>query len=207
MPALSPISTMSGDGISTVAGVGAGVSVPGGPWVLLLGDSKTAGDAWYGTLRLSLPGLPLMVDNAIGGTTASGTALIIDGRLVSGQTVTPRYALINFGANDLLALPSQAAWTASYLVIIDAVLALWPDAPIYLMRPWRRSDPASCDLMATWLAGIVAARPANVHLGPDERIWFAGADNGVALAMADGIHYNTPAGQNACAAAWLALLP
>lgn len=113
--------------------------------------------------------------------------------------------LINLGANELLGtLPTEAAWEADYVTVIDAVVAKWSDARVYIMRPWVRGKTSECNTVAGWIATIIAARPGVAFAGPDERVWLKGADDGATMTY-DGVHYSA-AGHAECAAQWLSVL-
>jgi lysophospholipase L1-like esterase len=106
---------------------------------------------------------------------------------------------MNWGANDVAAMPTESAFETNYETIIDAVHAKWPTATIRIMRSWRRGFDTESDTLATWINVIQAARPFTV-LGPDERIWLKAGDNGTTNTT-DGVHYSTP-GNIECAAQW-----
>lgn len=123
----------------------------------------------------------------------------------------PTYVLIDIGVNDVgfvppWSLPNQTTWQNNYLSAIDQIHTQWPDAQIYLTKPWKQQsggDDTVFDTMAGWIDNVIAARAAFVHEGDDERVWF---EPNVATYSDDGIHYNA-AGQAAAAAARLAVLP
>lgn len=117
--------------------------------------------------------------------------------------------LINFGANDYCCgMPDQTTWQNKLTELIDKVTLRWPQAEIYVMIPWSRDLDSQADTMAGWIANVVATRP-NTHIGPDERVWLKGSDNG-ATNTEDGIHYshfgNPGPGNTAATAAWTAAL-
>lgn len=120
--------------------------------------------------------------------------------LTANQTIP---ILMNWGVNDVAAMPAEATWKANYLAIIDAVTAKWPSGQIYITRPWKRGFTAECNILAGWITDIVAAR-SNTHVGPDERIWLEHGDDGVGY-TSDGVHYNT-AGNLVAAEQWRAIL-
>ncbi len=112
-------------------------------------------------------------------------------------------ALVNIGVNDFGTSspgPSVTQWIADMTTVIDAVHAQWPDALVFLMRPWKRGFDARADQFAAAIDIIIAARDFT-RLGPDERIWLKGSDNGTTNTT-DGIHYSV-AGESACVDAWL----
>jgi lysophospholipase L1-like esterase len=112
--------------------------------------------------------------------------------------------LFNLGANDLLAMPAEATWESNAEYILDAFHVKWPLAQVYLMRPWRRGYNSEADTLAGWIGTVVAARPTFAHLGPDERVFLKGADDG-ATYTSDGVHPNA-AGYVLTAAQWQTVL-
>lgn len=108
---------------------------------------------------------------------------------------------MNWGANDLsVALPSQASWQNNYIAMIDLVHAKWPNARIWITRPWRRNKDADSATLHTWIDNVVAARSAYTFVGDDEAVWLKGSDDG-ATNTSDGVHYSVPAGLIAKSAA------
>lgn len=105
------------------------------------------------------------------------------------STVSPRFILANFGANDVAALPAEATWEADYLAVIDGFVAKWPTAKFVITRPWRRGYATECNTLATRIDHIVAARPDVAFVGDDERVWLEGGDNGATMTI-DGTHYS-----------------
>ena len=100
------------------------------------------------------------------------------------------YALVNLGANDVIALPSQAQWESDLGYILDAFRTKWPSIQVYVMRPWRRGFAAQCDTLAGWIANVVGGgRAAWAHVGPDERVFLENGDDGVTYTT-DGTHPN-----------------
>ncbi len=181
----------------------------------IVGDSKSqTGNSWPQTLITQLDNVG---DNirwsediprnwAVGGYNVSALKSSIDTYLLehtNGANITGNVFLINLGANDVSALPEEATLKADYIYIIDAILAQYPLATIYLVKPWKRDHDAFCDIFAGWIDDIVGLYLGNVLVGHDERIWMKGVDNGVT--MSDGTHYST-AGQTECAAQWYAIL-
>jgi lysophospholipase L1-like esterase len=209
--------TIAGTGTTSIAGANRAAVVQPSPanYLLIFGDSKShvagsvtwlpqaSGQAEY----RAGPGWTY-VDAGVSGATVVSTVTGIAAILAAmpaaagARTIT---ALINLGVNDLnTALPAEAIWEANYLAILDAIVAKWPTARVWVMRPWKQGFDANCDVLAGWIATLVAARPAFVALGPDERIFYKAADNGVANTT-DGIHPSV-AGNVAIVAAWQALL-
>lgn len=181
-------------------------------WFILLGDSKTARSGW----PVPLASQALQRDNRVympknGGvegatvaTASAGIAAILANMPDDPDGDGPILVLMNWGANDMLAMPVQATFEANYLTIIDAVHTKWPTALIYLARPWRQGKATESTTLATYIANVRAARSSYTFLGMDERVWLEGGDNG-ATNSSDGVHYTT-AGYTAAANAWTAVL-
>jgi lysophospholipase L1-like esterase len=217
-PAPVQQSTLSGSGTTTFVGLTRTSAI--GPivqarWILMLGDSKTAfhGDEyghWQDTLMASLSTSVVAVtyqNKGIGSVTVASYTPQVAGLLVGLPEGDPVAVLINLSVNDSLVgpMPTQAAWTANYLTIIDLLRARWPRVPIYVMRWWSRLNtaPTDADVAAGWIAALLGQR-ADLYLGPDERVFLKGADDGATMTY-DGIHQNA-AGMTATAAAWQAVL-
>jgi hypothetical protein len=112
--------------------------------------------------------------------------------------------LVNLGVNEASSLPSQATWEGNLAYILDAFHTRWPNIKVYVMRPWSRQDITPFNTMAGWIANVVGARASWASVGPDERVWLEGGDNGVTMTY-DGTHYSA-AGHTACAAQWKTVL-
>ena len=159
-----------------------------------LGDSKTT-VAWAWPLLVNLTvasGLPWSPANGgVGGSTVASYAALLQSKLAEFPTGEPPFVkvLCNWGVNDINFSPVEATWKANYLSIIDGVSAKWPNATMYLTRPWRRGYAAQCDTLAGWIDDIVAARPGVAFVGDDERIWMENGDDGATMTY-DGIHYS-----------------
>ena len=108
------------------------------------------------------------------------------------------------GANDANDGVTEATWKANYGYILDAIHAKWPNALLYVMRPWTRGYNAECDLFAAWIGDLVTARAGWAFLGPDERDFLENGDDGVTY-TSDGTHPNT-AGYALTAAQWQAVM-
>lgn len=152
------------------------------------------------------------VDRGVGGQTVAAASPLWPSYVADVTAMQPvcvSHVLMNWGANDCKNLPAAATWQAEVLAMIDAASAAWPGVKVYLMRPWRRDYygedvSAELDTIAGWIDAVVAARPGVAFLGPDERVWLKGADNGATMTT-DGTHYSA-AGQIECAAQWYALI-
>lgn len=186
--------------------------------VLAFGDSKTGGS---GDVSNGTGFVPYLLDSILsttgkmwherpqrlagGGYTIALWRDAIDAQLLLSQyTGTPNYILWNLGANDVGALPLEAAWKADAQYIIDAFHARWPSAHIYFMRPWRRSYLTECNTVAGWYGDLVTSNSTFCHLGPDERVFLEGGDDG-ATYTGDGTHPNH-AGYLLTAAQWKTIL-
>jgi lysophospholipase L1-like esterase len=174
-----------------------------------VGDSKTAGA--IGSLTTPTYAMWELRDRdrgkyfekpervAISGQNTAEIKAVIDASLAT-RTDAPDVVLYNLGANDVLAMPTEAQWKADTLYIWDAYHTKWPNSQIWVMRPWRRNFGTECNTLATWIADVVALRGSFVHTGPDERVFLENGDNGITY-TSDGVHPNT-AGQFLSAKEW-----
>ncbi len=201
------VSTFSGTGTSRCVGTGSTrFTIP--LWLLCMGDSKTeaAGNIWPAAIAARLKAS--WVNTGVGGRTVQTTVDNLTTALPASRLDDP-FLLINLGVNDALALPSQSAWVANYLTIIDAAIARWPGVHIYIMRVWGEPRAVNCAVINGWIDGLITARPANVFYGPDETIWLQGNDDGATMTY-DGIHYRDAGapgiGEGTCVIQWYALL-
>lgn len=162
---------------------------------MTIGDSKTAGGLWQPVLVASLNNAgtcklwqerPSKI--AVGGTTVEYWATNIATWLASAVG-TPDYVLINLGVNEMASLPAEATWENNYQIVIDAVKTKYPQALIWLVRPWKRGYTAAANTIAGWIDTIVSSNLGVVYVGPDERIWLEGGDDGATMTT-DGIHYS-----------------
>ena len=177
--------------------------------ILALGDSKTNDEIWIRYLCQNLV-------TATGRTTeesptryglAGATVDVLEAAVLAGlpaEWQTPRWCTINIGANDVASLPAAATWKASLTSIIDAVRAKWPNALVYVAKPWRRSYGAECTTLAGWITTVIGTYSSGVYAGPDENTWLENGDDG-ATYTSDGIHYSA-AGETECAAEWQTIL-
>lgn len=173
------------------------------PLWLSYGDSKTAGFDWqpsfaryYGTGGTCLPWSLKTNTGPQGSLARSGYTVATMAALVAADlaampdAATLRAVMFNLGANDVAALPAEATWKANLATILDALHAKYPSAMVYVMRPWRRGELTDCNSLATWIAAVLAdGRSAWAFVGPDERVFLEGGDDG-ATYTADGIHPN-----------------
>ena len=134
-----------------------------------------------------------------GGATTITFATTVDADIAACVGV-PHYVLINLGANDVGAAMVENDVKTAYGYILDAYHTAWPRAWIGVMQVWRRDCDDNCDLFNSWLGTIVAARSSWAHLGPDERIFLEGGDDGATYTV-EGVHPNA-AGYALTAAGW-----
>lgn len=164
------------------------------------GDSKTQGAGDDTPPALGANGYPPLLAGILSGTTESPLRIARSGAniatmranvtadLLNTEGLTPNWILCNVGANDVVAMPTQAAFEADYGAVIDAMHTKWPNALIGVMRIWRQTYDANSDTLATWIGNVVSAR-SYCFLGPDERVFLKGNDDG-ATYTADGLHPN-----------------
>jgi hypothetical protein len=173
--------------------------------ILFVGDSKTvpASNSWPISLVANInavtsPSPVFSGDNvAVGAVGADDVASSIAATLAA-QPNNHTIICYNIGVNDF-GVATEAAWIADVQAVADAIHTRWPAAVFYVMRPWKAGFDSTADTYAGWIDTIAASRTF-IELGPDERVWLKGGDNGATNTM-DGIHYSA-AGQTACAAAW-----
>lgn len=127
---------------------------------------------------------------AAGRTLATGLTALPASLAALPDTPAPDCALVNFGANDVTALPAEATWKDNLRTYVETLHAKWASTPIFIMRPWSQDEDADCDTLAGWIADVVAEYEY-ANLGPDERVFLKGADNGTAAMLPpNGIHPN-----------------
>jgi lysophospholipase L1-like esterase len=165
---------------------------------MALGDSKTTTDpipvpnTWPEAVRAGLAttrGTWRLYQNGIQGSTVANWAGYIDSQLALCACDEVRVVLINLGANDVVSLPDQTTWQNNYLVILDAIHARFPNAVVYVTRPWSRGFDATFDTIASRIANVVAAR-SFAQIGDDERDWMKSTDDGATYTY-DGVHLNS----------------
>lgn len=188
---------------------------------MTLGDSKTAGSGgypWQPTLQGSLltaTGQPWQTTtNAIGGLTLASALSQFTSLMAMSVPSADRAVkdvLLNFGVNDLASVSGfettegRALWRSQWVAMFDAVHARFANARIWVMRPWSAlGADASYDVMAGDIATAVADRSSYTFVGPDERVWLKGGDDGATMTL-DGVHYSA-AGSSECAAQWATTL-
>lgn len=134
----------------------------------------------------------------VGFTTAQARAVVdVD---IAGVQNKPLYALLNYGAIDVAAMPVQATYEADLAYILDAIHIAWPSCRVGVARVWRRTYGTECNTLAGYISNVVTPRNAWAFLGPDERVFLENGDNGVTYTT-DGTHPNH-AGYVLTAAAW-----
>lgn len=161
----------------------------------IMGDSKSYNDStWPAQLRYNLlvtrgARYAQLTAVAQSGATVEIMAGAIAEKLAAVTTGSADHIFCNLGVNDVIAgLPAEATWKANYLTILDAMHSKWPNATMYITKPWTRGEATDCDTLAGWIDAIVAARDF-AAAGDDERVWLEGGDNGVTMTT-DGIHYS-----------------
>lgn len=160
------------------------------------GDSKTNFNDWWQPLLLTA----LKTETgdiwreryrriAEAGWTSAALLSSINSNL-SALVGSPEAVLVNIGANDQSAGTNEATYKANLTGIIDAYRSKTPSAVIYVAIPYREdvATPTSPATMKTWITDVVTGyASANVKLGHDETVWFAGD---IATYSDDGAHYN-----------------
>ena len=139
---------------------------------------------------------------AVGGRSTAAAAAAVDAELAATNG-TPDYILYNLGANDASVLV-EATWKANTAYILDAMHTKWPNAQIYMARPWRRGYASNCNTIATWQDSVMSTR-SWVHVGPDERVFLENGDDG-ARYTSDGVHPRAQEGYIVTARAWQSAL-
>jgi hypothetical protein len=180
--------------------------------IALFGDSKSIGYYWPGLLntnthvfqeiptgRRVLGAMPGRIATA-GATIASRVATIAAD--LAAISETPLFVLWNIGVNDMDGALVEATWKANCQTIINAMAAKWPSVKIYMMRPWQKAPYTTApNTIATWIADLIAANPGVCFLGPDERVFLEGGDDG-ATWLVDDRHPTVPAGYQLTADQW-----
>lgn len=160
----------------------------GYPPLLVASLTTATGVAWAESpLRIGRPGY-----------TSAMMRALIDKDLTTLPSA-PDWILVNLSINDAGGV--EATITADMNYILDAMHVKFPSARILLMRVWSSGAPSGGVSMLddTIYPALVATRPY-CALGPDERVFLKGSDNG-ATYTADGIHPNH-AGYVLTAAQW-----
>jgi lysophospholipase L1-like esterase len=169
--------------------------------LLMLGDSKTSA---FGVVagRFTSPSWRFAEIGPRISNTGWTTAVLqdnIDAYLAALGAGTPAHILINIGVNDLYGAMVEGTIKADLLYILAALHTKFPGVPCYFMRPWSRAKPTEANTYAGWIDDLVAG-DALARLGPDERIFLEGGDDG-ATWTSDGVH-PTNAGYTLTATKW-----
>lgn len=126
---------------------------------------------------------------SLGGGTSVTIESALTGQLSSRAHVAD-YVLVNIGANDATAGTSEANFKTAYGSILDKCHTKYPAAEIHCMLVWVRDYLSQCNSINTWIAAVIAdGRSSWAFVGPDERVFLEGGDNGVTY-TADGVHPN-----------------
>lgn len=177
--------------------------------IMCLGDSRTTFAGWQAllvpllnTATGAIPSwsyrtnLNATFDPSVSVLGANGAAYLADG---SSALAYPTYVLVDLGEHDMVAgTVNQTNFQNSYLALIDAIVAKWFDAEIYLDFPWAVPCDAQYAAVKGYVQNVIAAR-SMCHAGVDQGVVLKGGDNG-ATNTSDGIHMNA-AGLTAYAAA------
>lgn len=139
---------------------------------------------------------------AIGSSTVAIIKASIDTNIALHSQAYVNYLFINLGANENTT--DWAAWESDYCYIIDALLAKWPGARIYLVKAWSRGRDAYYTTMHGHIDDIIALYPGKVFAGHDESVWLKSTDDGYTMTI-DGTHYSSAA-HTECAAQWKTIL-
>ena len=118
----------------------------------------------------------------------------------------PTYVLMNFGYADMLgATPNQTTFQNNYLAMVDAVVAKWFNAEIYIDYPWGVLADGNYAAVKGYLQNVIGSR-SMCHAGVDQGVTLKGGDNGATYTQ-DGVHFNSnAAGKTAYAAAMQAAM-
>ncbi len=178
--------------------------------IMTLGDSRTTNGGWQDTLVASLA-------TAIGGVpspsyrinnTSLDTSVVTLSANAAAYLATndcalayPTIILVDLGEHDMVngSPPSQTVFQNAYLALIDAIVAKWFDADLYLDFPWTVPlDGTSYTNFKGYIQTVISTR-SMCHAGVDQGVTIKAGDNGAAN-TSDGIHFST-AGKTMYAAA------
>lgn len=175
------------------------------------GDSKTAipGNLWWQDILANslatTTGRPWrqLANYGIGGAMVSTYKLVVDSHIAAYNAASfppPTVVLFSIGVNDAASvLPAEATWETNLAYILDAYHTAWPNATVYLSKPWGRGYAANIATLEGWIDTVRSTRTAWCLAGDRESVWLENGDNGVSRTN-EGIHYNA-AGATAKAAA------
>lgn len=171
-----------------------------------LGDSKTGSSGDSGVPSGLTGGFPIYLTDGLEAarnagafetplrySSGGGTSVTIEAQMntqLASRAHVADYVLVNIGANDATAGTSEANFKTAYGSILDKCHTKWPDARMYCMLVWVRNYLSQCNSVNTWIAEVIAdGRSSWAFVGPDERVFLEGGDDGVTY-TADGIHPN-----------------
>lgn len=185
--------------------------------IFCLGDSKTGSSGDSGVPSGLTGGYPIYLMDGLEAarnagafetpgrySLGGGTSVTIEAQMnaqLAARAHVADYVLVNIGANDATAGTSEANFKTAYGSILDKVHAKWSGAKVYCMLVWVRDYLSQCNSINTWIAAVIAdGRSSWAFVGPDERVFLEGGDDGVTY-TADGVHPNH-AGYLLTAAEW-----
>lgn len=125
---------------------------------------------------------------------------------LNGIMGSPSDVVCMYGTNEMTSMPTEAQFKSDYLALIAAWHRKYPDAKVWLMKPWRRGKASEVVTIAAWIDAIVAdpSCSAFTKVGADCSTFLPGTDDGASTTV-DGIHPNR-AGHILLAAAQAALM-
>lgn len=169
-----------------------------------MGDSKTAGFPFQSELLASINANYSPHQLATSNWTTANLNSAATAWLAAA-TDTPDFVLINIGINDAAVGTSQAVFESEMGALLDKIHARWASTQILLMLVWGRGYEVGCDVIDdTWIPSVLSTRGSFASVGPDERVFLKGSDNGFTNTN-DGVHANA-AGNHETALAWKAAL-
>lgn len=126
------------------------------------------------------------------GATVATAKANIDARL-SVTTSGADVININLGANNIRnggSSMDEASVKSDYRYILNAHHAKWPNAQVYISKPWRRTYETNANTFAGWVDDLIAEEATWRKLGDDERDWLDGGDDGATYTYDLDCHYN-----------------
>lgn len=122
------------------------------------------------------------------GGDASTIVIRVDADIAAvGLPLEHDFVLFTVGANDANDVLDETTWKGQIGYILDALHTRFANARVGMALPWRRGYDAECDVLAAWITDVVAARSPWAFIGPDERIYLEGGDDGATMTY-DGVH-------------------
>jgi hypothetical protein len=179
--------------------------------ILTYGDCKTSDNTWQPSFLRSLkdriPDVYWVVDTmGYSGGSVSFIKGKIDGDL-SGLTTNYDKIFLNIGVveissayNEETVMPKANDWIANYQYIINALIKKWPNAKIFIAKPWERTKDREAGILASWIDYLMMVNSRILYPGPDESIWIKDDDDGYTMTT-DGCHYSL-AGNEEMAKKW-----